>query len=323
MHGKLNEHQYNFIGSSLSTTNGDSSNSRLTNSAAANPLFMRAARFLTSLDTDLLHSRVLAVSLQALAALALNSEESRRVIGGEGGLGANSSSSSMMTSMMSSGSDLVARLIELIEADASSLPTHEDDDADYIKDIDDDEDEEEEEEKMDTLGGTERVVIESDDDFRSTTTHTTRRHNQQQQQHVLADATLLKLSALSLLHSLSRSVHQLRTKFLDIKLTNSVSYLIRRVKMQKDALNEQLNKRPANVMTSNRQGGAVVDTEMSDESTSGGGGGSGPRTDDYNRIDFSMNEQTFISLLLAILANMLIDFSPCKEVGIVLTLLIE
>lgn len=61
--------------------------------------------------------------------------------------------------------------------------------------------------------------------------------------HLLADATLLKLSALSLLHSLSRSVHQLRTKFLDIKLTNSVSYLIRRVKMQKDALNEQINKR--------------------------------------------------------------------------------
>lgn len=69
----------------------------------------------------------------------------------------------------------------------------------------------------------------------------TLRRSAHQQRRILADATLLKLSALSLLHSLSRSVHQLRTKFLDIKLTNSVSYLIRRVKMQKDALNEQIN----------------------------------------------------------------------------------
>lgn len=51
----------------------------------------------------------------------------------------------------------------------------------------------------------------------------------------------------------------------------------------------------------------TTDAEMTDER--------GPKTDDYNRIDFSMNEQTFISLLLAILANMLIDFSPCKEVS--------
>lgn len=55
-----------------------------------------------------------------------------------------------------------------------------------------------------------------------------------------------------------------------------------------------------------------TDTEMSDESKE-----TGPRTDDYNRIEFSMNEQTYISLLLAILANMLIDFSPCKEVSLI------
>jgi hypothetical protein len=115
----------------------------------------------------------------------------------------------------------------------------------------------------------------------------------------LVDASLLKLSALSLLHSLSRSVHQLRTKFLDIKLTNSVSYLIRRVKMRKDALNEEM-----------RQLDAIENETMCEQKES-----NVPRTDDYNRIDFSLNEQNFISLLLAILANLLIDFSPCKEVN--------
>lgn len=59
-----------------------------------------------------------------------------------------------------------------------------------------------------------------------------------------------------------------------------------------------------------------IDTELmiSDEASGSGNDANGPKTDDYNRIDFSTNEQTFISLLLAILANMLIDFSPCKEV---------
>ena len=66
----------------------------------------------------------------------------------------------------------------------------------------------------------------------------------------------------------------------------------------------------------------AIDTELmiSDEASGSGNDGNGPKTDDYNRIDFSTNEQTFISLLLAILANMLIDFSPCKEVTNNLTL---
>jgi hypothetical protein len=91
MHGKLNEHQYNFIGSLLTTDERSILNS--------NPLFTRSARFLSALDSGLLHSRVVSVSLQALASLALNSEESRRIIG-------------------ESGTDLVARLIELIETES-------------------------------------------------------------------------------------------------------------------------------------------------------------------------------------------------------------
>lgn len=92
---------------------------------------MRTARFLTSLDSDLLHSRVVAASLQALAALALNSEESRRAIGGDSGTSVGG------VGVGTAGSDLVARLIELIEADVAASSTIDHDDDDDIDDIDD------------------------------------------------------------------------------------------------------------------------------------------------------------------------------------------
>ncbi|RNA42716.1 armadillo repeat-containing 8 isoform X1 [Brachionus plicatilis] len=97
-----------------------------------------------------------------------------------------------------------------------------------------------------------------------------------------SDATLLRISSLCLLHSLSRSVHQLRTKFLDSKLWNCIIDLIHRLK----AKNSECE-----LIKSDDQ--MEIQTERED--------------------DFSLNEKNLISILIAILANLLIEFSPCKE----------
>lgn len=99
-----------------------------------------------------------------------------------------------------------------------------------------------------------------------------------------SDATLLRISSLCLLHSLSRSVHQLRTKFLDSKLWNCIIDLIHRLKAKN--YDAELNKSEDKM---------EVQTEKED--------------------DFSLNEKNLISILIAILANLLIEFSPCKEVS--------
>lgn len=134
IHGKLNEHQYNFVGSAslgLDAHYQQQHKGSRAKTPTLHPLFMRTARFLTSLDSDLLHSRVVAASLQALAALALNSEESRRAIGGDSGTSVGG------VGVGTAGSDLVARLIELIEADVAASSTIDHDDDDDIDDIDD------------------------------------------------------------------------------------------------------------------------------------------------------------------------------------------
>lgn len=99
-----------------------------------------------------------------------------------------------------------------------------------------------------------------------------------------SDATLLRISSLCLLHSLSRSVHQLRTKFLDSKLWHCIIDLIHRLKAKN----------------------SHVEIDKSDEKM---------EIQIEKEDDFSLNEKNLISILIAILANLLIEFSPCKEVG--------
>lgn len=129
--------------------------------------------------------------------------------------------------------------------------------------------------------------FEQNDDFSILTDYkdTTKEDNFQVEFN--SDATLLRISSLCLLHSLSRSVHQLRTKFLDSKLWNCIIDLIHRLKAKNSEV--EIDKSEDKM---------EVQSEKED--------------------DFSLNEKNLISILIAILANLLIEFSPCKEVNILI-----
>lgn len=190
------------------------------------------------------------------------------------------------------------------------------------------------------------------------------------------DATLLRLSALCLLHSLSRSVQQLRTKFLDNKLWMPLMDLIKRFKSRKQKRIELKQKKFTNKrfkmfkFSSSKMGNEkkCIEADAKEDSSSNS-------NDDLNKIvnffnstnkkssfqksdidhqnqeitssmnteneliintnsmdadqnylfdlftcdnnlDGSLNEQNLITVTLAIMANLVLEFSPSKEIMI-------
>lgn len=132
-------------------------------------------------------------------------------------------------------------------------------------------------------------MFDLDDDFNNLTDYKDQEIVElNESNNVKSDATLLRISSLCLLHSLSRSVHQLRTRFLDSRLWNCIIDLIQRLKAKKVEVK---------MTTANDSIEEKMDVQFEKED------------------DFSLNEKNLISILIAILANLLIEFSPCKEVS--------
>lgn len=170
-------------------------------------------------------------------------------------------------------------------------------------------------------------VDKSDEDFINTLEEEFDDSNQ-------TDSDILRLSGLCLLHSLSRSVHQLRTKFLDKKIWMPIIDLIKRSRkrrLEKNLLflrykrlrliqieQEKNKKLEASVRKSDEQEDCVAlketaktpeddfdELELHDD-------------DDEFSCDFdSLNEVNLLAVTTAILANLLLEFSPSKEVKVI------
>lgn len=159
------------------------------------------------------------------------------------------------------------------------------------------------------------------------------------------DADLLRLSALCLLHSLSRSVHQLRTKFLDKKIWMPIIDLVKRsrkrrlekrllvlkfkrlrllqVDQEKRQKFEENRKKLTQTMP---QIDMNVDEDSSVELKPSTIKKKTSEGDDVDEMDFhdyedeifyeaeSFNEQNLLAVNTAILANLLLEFSPSKEI---------
>jgi hypothetical protein len=187
------------------------------------------------------------------------------------------------------------------------------------------------------------------------------------------DATLLRYSALCLLHSLSRSVQQLRTKFLDNKLWMPLMDIVRRIKARKqkrielkkkkftskrfkmfkfnsakmshdnnkkcieadakedsssnsnDDLNKIVNffnnsKKSSNADHQNQEITSSMNTENEMQGTNFMEVDQNYLFDlfacDGANLDGSLNEQNLITVTLAIIANLVLEFSPSKEIMI-------
>jgi hypothetical protein len=264
-----------------------------------------------------LYKYLISVSLHLMASLASNNEESRR--------------------QLTENSELINKIVELIQLKSNKLATLatatnssldevnmedarlnemlENDDCDF----DDLLVEYDEDKTTDPCAADQDLkTFNKTPVTADTTTETT--------SSSLTDSNLLRLSSLCLLHSLSRSVHQLRTKFLDNKLWNTIVELINKIYVKKLRLNE-INSAAAaaasaacedSVVTAE----AVAALKLRKNASSNEEDDEDVRdVDDETEMeyesdlaDFSLNEKNLIAILFALVANLVIDFSPCKEV---------
>jgi hypothetical protein len=331
---KLNEHQYRQLSSlnfnpvdfitNKSTIDYESSKQK--NEIQRVKIMERVNSYLCMLNQTI-HKRLASVSFHALAALAANNEEARRQI--------------------SENSGLISRLIDSVnlkqqDENDENLKSNSLDDLNYLK-LDDfltdlkmeqENDEINEEHNEDDIDECE-LIDELEEDFDDL--------NQ-------TDADLLRLSGLCLLHSLSRSVHQLRTKFLDKKIWLPILDLIKRGRqrrienknlikkrksfLQIDQQKVSVKKRDSNEFLSNKEEDLIseetsknlmVEKELISEDIESNQDSSRKmiKTETESEdsdlqeehvCDGNLNEQNLISITTAILANLLLDFSPSKEV---------
>ena len=138
------------------------------------------------------------------------------------------------------------------------------------------------------------------------------------------DFELINMSWLSLLHSLSRSVQQLRTRFLDDKIATYVLEILKRVharRMKRTVrFYASLSAASSAAMTAEALVGAKAEPqqpsveEIAHRSSSNIGALAGCSGSNAYYLDGNESEQNLMYLLLAIVANLLLEFSPCKEV---------
>ena len=339
---KLNEHQYRQLTSfnSLNTVNNSSNNVDL----------RRVNKYLCMLNQTV-HKRLASVCFHALAALAANNEEARRQISENSGLISRLIDSVNLIEGVpnTNESDIKKGINDLnyLKLDdflsgkhENEMQSEEDDENEYIDEdsanIENQNEQDEENEFQDDeqeMNEEAELIDELEEDFDDL--------NQ-------TDADLLRLSGLCLLHSLSRSVHQLRTKFLDKKIWLPILDLIKRGRQRRLEKKLILKRRKRLIHTANesstmnakkRMSSEIIDNIIDEDSTptttqqecsvvySNEEENSEPPVgvqvsvseqqldvDELSSCDGSLNEQNLISITTAILANLLLDFSPSKEV---------
>ena len=143
---------------------------------------------------------------------------------------------------------------------------------------------------------------------------------------------LLSLSFLCLLHSLCRSVNQLRTKFLDKSICAAIIELVKQsqqkwsekmllVKRRRFSKLEQIEQEKTlkSIRISKKRDFVCIQNENEEMNKEITNEDEMDEDEDSDYIDAeycgSLSEQSFISVLTAILANLLLEFSPCREVS--------
>jgi hypothetical protein len=329
IHLKLNQHQYDLHGFTFSSSSSSSSSDPLNQDR-------RCVRFFKMFEINL-YKYLISVSLHLMASLASNNEESRRQ------LTENSELINKIVELIQlksnkfsnlGGSSSISDSVEVNMEDVRLNEMLENDDCDFddlLVEYDEEADIAGEDQSVASPNSppvpTQESSAECDMDCSKQTNSS------------LTDSNLLRLSSLCLLHSLSRSVHQLRTKFLDNKLWNTIVELINKIYVKRLKLNEMNGK-------NNKSDVATAATPASnksdDLSVSYASGAAGIKLKSANEknvsneeddedlllmaneidemeyesdlADFSLNEKNLIAILFALVANLVIDFSPCKEV---------
>ncbi len=290
---KLHEHQYHQL-TTLDST-------EYTNSK----LLYRINRSLSLLDKTV-HKRLASVCLHALSAMAANNEENRRQI--------------------TENSSLVCRLIDSIQLGRQGGYDLTDEESTEFDNGGEEQQRagcfewEEAFKRAEMIGIPEEIdrvlseagcrlaegIDESDEDLINGLDEDFDDYNE-------TDADVLRLSGLCLLHSLSRSVHQLRTKFLDRKIWMPIIELIkksRRRRLERRLLGVKLKQQRlvARQMVASEGDVDVEDMDEADANETMDGEGA------YLFEMDSLNDQNLLSVTTAILANLLLEFSPSKEV---------
>ena len=294
-------------------------------------------KFLKDLEKNL-HKRLACVCFHALGALGSNNEEARRCISENTDLLSRIVDSvqllndGVLEDIAESESENVIRLVRNVSEERLKEELADDEDDDDEDEDDDDDDDDEDENGGDCASSVDVEMGQSDVDSEDLDDEEENALDEWDldEDSVMNknDAGLLRLSALCLMHSLSRSVQQLRTKFLDNKLWMPLVELIRRARARKQKRVEWKKKRgssrkakifredPDMMIDSNEnsnnenrmQTGSSNDDDL-DELSSG-------LELDYGDLEGNLNEQNLITLTLAILANLLLEFSPSKEIMI-------
>ena len=288
-----NEHQYRelCLGRQIVESNGDSNGKMLA----------RLSTYLRMLEKTA-HKRLASACFHSLAALASNSEDARRQI--------------------TENSSLISRLVESLQVNLKRV-NQEDECENELKNelVEEDEldecgDEEDDlscsevtallsEIKGELVG--EQLLQEGSEDESAEEFLTSLEEDFDDLNE--SDSDLLRLSGLCLMHSLSRSVHQLRTKFLDKRIWTPIVELIKRCRRRRLDKQTLIRKyrRLRSIQTEQeklKQTDEVLPMDQEDEQE---------QQDEFS-CDGGLNEQNLLSVTTAILANLLLEFSPSKKV---------
>jgi hypothetical protein len=334
IHLKLNEHQYKTNLVAFKSASSNVNNGRYERLQAS--IMNKPLKFLKDLEKNL-HKRLACVCFHALGALGLNNEEARRSISDNADLLSRIVDSVQILSNESgliTDNESVIRLVRNVSEDRLKEEVIDEDDEDEEDEDEDDDDDDDEENTGDYTSFNDVEMGQSDVDSEELDDEEENALDEWDldEDSVINknDASLLRLSSLCLMHSLSRSVQQLRTKFLDNKLWLPLIDLIKRIKTRKQKrieIKKKNKKQPrlikgdhdmftdsnenSNNNENKMQTGSSNDEDLDDTN-------SGCDLYYYNGADLegNLNEQNLITLTLAILANLLLEFSPSKEVMI-------
>ena len=288
-----NEHQYRelCLGRQILEQKGDSSVKMLA----------RLSIYLRMLEKTA-HKRLASACFHSLGALASNSEDARRQI--------------------TENSSLISRLVESLQVNLNRAKQEDECDNELKNELEEEDESDECEEEEDDLSYSkiteflseikgelvgEQLLQEGSEDESAEQFLTSLEEDFDDLNE--SDSDLLRLSGLCLMHSLSRSVHQLRTKFLDKRIWTPIVELIKRCRRRRLDKQTLIRKyrRLRSIQTEQEmiQTNEVLPMDADNQS-------------DQQQEEFSceggLNEQNLLSVTTAILANLLLEFSPSKKV---------
>lgn len=258
IHFIMNEHQYRFKNHIL--INNDKNNEKTQHEKLESMIMNELSAFTKDLDNNI-HKRVVCVCFQALAALASNNEEARRNISENMDLMSKLIESIRVKTKNDNQNNFNQKLKfdeklnkvepsfideeELEEDYGDANGEEEDDDFEIDQSVDKNFDQDDNNDVI--MNNNEEDLVNNDlhefivfvdkdlNDFSFflNTKNNSNSFNALNNLLIRSDSNLMRTSALCLLHSLSRSVQQLRTKFLDNQLWMSILDLIKRIKIRK------------------------------------------------------------------------------------------